>query len=87
MPKIPLESDGVVIPEEPAHQPCQQQDCQHHPRQAGGEHQEVQPASPSSMGWYSPRAIITEEEVRPGITRLMPQRAPQKLYHQKLGSR
>ena len=28
----------------------------------------------------------TEEEVMPGITRLMPQRAPQKLYHQKLGS-
>ena len=32
------------------------------------------------------KTIITEEEVSPGITRLMPQRAPQKLYHQKLGS-
>ena len=42
-------------------------------------------ASPSSMGWYSPRAIITEEEVSPGSTTLAPQSAPQKLYQPKFG--
>ena len=50
-----MESDGVVLPEEPAHQPCQQQDCQHHPRQAGGEHQEVQPGQPFQHGLVQPQ--------------------------------
>ena len=51
----PVEGDGVVLPEEPAHQPCQQQDRQHHPRQAGGEHQEVQPGQPLQHGLVQPQ--------------------------------
>ena len=50
-----VEGRGVMPPEEPGHQPCKQGDGQKHPRQGGGEDQEVQPGQPLQHGLVEPQ--------------------------------
>ena len=45
-----MEGHSVVPPEKPTHNPGQQQNRQHHPRQTGRQHQQIQPGQIRSSG-------------------------------------
>ena len=58
------------------------------PSPAGRRRAPGSPAGPAPPAWAgtAPGPSLPRRRSCPGITRLMPHRAPQKLYHQKLGS-